>query len=135
VRVVIAVLGLIAAGATALLVAWADARPNPGTYLGKTSEGRTITIEVAGNTVRSVEADVLCGGRASSVRVAGRAPLRGGGFNVTEDYLLSGGGAENEAIHVDGRFDGTELSGWIDYGRSWRCTGHTHYRTELVHRR
>jgi len=81
--------------------------------------------------IRSVEADVLCGGRSSSVRVAGRAPLRGEGFAFEEDHLLSGG-EENEAIRVEGRFDGTALNGWIDYGRSWQCTGRARYRAELV---
>jgi hypothetical protein len=134
VRVVIAVLSVIAAGATAMVVARADLRPTPGTYLGRTSEGRSIAIEVAGSAIRSVEADVLCGGRSSSVRVAGRAPLRGEGFALDEDHLLSGG-EENEAIRVEGRFDGTALNGWIDYGRSWQCTGRARYRAELVRRR
>ena len=131
-RTLIAVLIFIAVGATALLVARADARPTAGTYLGRTSEGRNITISVDGRAIRSVEAHVLCDGSPSSVQVTDRAPIHGLRFSLDEDHLLSGAGSDEEAIHLDGRFHGTVLSGWVDYARSWRCQGRAHYRANLV---
>ena len=131
-RTLIAVLIFIAVGATALVVAGADARPTAGTYVGTTSEGRNITVIVTGKAVRSVEAHVLCGGSPSSVQATDGGRIRGRRFSFDEDHLLSGAGSDEEVIHLDGRFHGTVLSGWVEYARSWRCQGRAHYRANLV---
>jgi hypothetical protein len=75
---------------------------------------------------------VLCGGSPSSVQATDGGRIRARRFSFDEDHLLSGAGSDEEAIHLDGRFHGTVLSGWVEYARSWRCQGRAHYRANLV---
>src|SRR5215211_4696741 len=74
------------------------ATPQDGTYVGKTSEGRTVKVKVSDRRVDRAVAIVNCGGERSFAET-GDGPIRRLPFSLDDDHILSGTGGESETIH------------------------------------
>jgi hypothetical protein len=134
---------------TALLAlavpAVAHAQPSAGTYKGTTSEGRNITVKVAGGAVTSATTHVVCDGYPTPVVAQDGADIRKARFSLSEDHILSGTGGEDETVGFAGRFDGRRLTGSVSYsyssdppdapGQSSSCSATARFTARLVRRR
>jgi hypothetical protein len=113
-------------------------------YTGKTSEGRAITITVAGTRIVRAATHVMCGGSPSSVVFDAGGRIRHGRFSVGQDNLLSGTGGEDETVHFDGRVRPDKITGNVTYdyeavpppdaGPPSACAGQATFKAKRVRR-
>jgi hypothetical protein len=102
-------LGALAAGL--LLAAAAGAAPPNGTYSGLTSQGRPISITVAGGQVTGWTVEYSCPGFSSTVTVTvGSCPVSGGG---TFSCGPTGCAPFVGNTRVSGTFSGSTVSGTV----------------------